>query len=248
MKHALISVASIIAIVLLVVGGFAFAGPRADVAQANTGVICQVAPIGKSLNLSLTCTRDGVTLGPGEVDLITDGLNVSVSVLDAPTVTATVPGPTTTKTVRPAPVRITRTVRPAPVTVRPDPIVRTETIRPQPVTITETVRPPRVTVTPAPEVVTETVTPRPAPRQTVAPRGKMEPKSGFLSKNIDFGDDEITAGEAGLGLLSILALILTALFVLYAGYIMGWKSGKSHADEEEAHFMRSLLETSKLKR
>lgn len=242
-------------IVLVTIGGFSLASPQP--AEASIIPKCTVSLLGDSNNLAVTCVnpQTGVTLGPSQIDLSVLGNQVVVTVPGPTTTqTVTVPGPTATatatvrvpgptQTVRPAPIRTTTTVRPAPVRVT-ETATTVRTVTPAPVRITTT-----RTVTPEPKTVTETatITAEPAPRQEPPTRGTMEDDRGFFS-GIDIDDGDITAAEAGLGVVSLLALILTGLFVLYAGYLMGWRSGKADADEEEAHFMRSLLESSKLRK
>lgn len=154
-----------------------------------------------------------------------------------PTVTVTdkvrvpVPGPVRTQTVRPAPVRITttQTVRPEPVritaTVRPAPVVRTKTVTPEPVVVTETI------------VNEVTRQPDPVPA-TVEPSNPNKP---FFTPSIDFGDGDVTVGEAGISLLGAL-LILACIF---GGMIYGFRQGQKNEESSEAFFLRALLDRNK---
>ena len=107
--------------------------------------------------------------------------------------------------------------------------------------MTETVRP---NGEPVP-TVTETVTAQPE-----STTGQDEPESGtvepnnddsFFSPEIDFGDETVTAGEAGVGLLG--ALLIIALIL--AGMYYGFRRGIATNNREEAYFLRSMLDRSK---
>jgi hypothetical protein len=96
-------------------------------------------------------------------------------------------------------------------------------------------------VTPEPVTVTKTV--EAEPRQEAHERGKIEDEQDFFSNDVDFGDDNFTAGEAGLGALSIIALALVGTLGMYGGY----RIGRNTAEQEDTDFMRALLESVKTK-
>lgn len=145
------------------------------------------------------------------------------------------------------------------VTVKPDPIIisgptSTQTVTPPPVTVTTTVPGPTVTQTAAPETVT--ATPDSVPDETVTETTSVSPSEtgqdqsgdGTLGSNesddtpaIDFGDGDITIIEAGIGFLTLLALVGLLLLTLYAGYILGYKD----RERKDTDFMRALLDTVK---
>lgn len=146
------------------------------------------------------------------------------------------PGPTQTITVRPQPgiqtvPGPTVTLPPAPqptrtVTVTP----RAEPTGPVPtVTATTTVTPAPLAPTGQPGVTDDIV--RPQERD----------KDGFFRFDFDPFDDEFTAAEAGVGLLTILALVALMLAAMYSGYVLGYKD----RERKDTDFMRALLERSK---
>jgi len=235
MKHVLSSVVGVILVLVLTIGAFFL--PPQQPAQADPLLPnCTVTVLGESSNLSVTCTDPvtGATIPPSQVDLGVLGEVLTVTV-NVPGATVQVPGPTVT--VRPAPVRITRTIRPQPVRVTATATVTrnvpgpTVTVKPKPRTITKT-------LTPAPVVVTETV--EPDAGQEDPQSGTIEPDGNepFFSPKIDFGDDDLTAGEAGLGILG--ALLLIALVMAGMGY--GFYRGRKSEESGEADFLRTLLD------
>lgn len=147
-----------------------------------------------------------------------------------------IPGPTVTATVRvPGPVRTHR------VTIRPAPIVKT--IRPPQVTVTKTLapkpRPTRTVTATATETIVNEVTRQPTPES-----GRVEdnePDRGFFTPDVNFGDNNITAGEAGIGLLSALLIIVMIMSGMGYGFRRGLKAGESG----ESDFLRTLLDRSK---
>jgi hypothetical protein len=244
MKHVLSALVGVVLIVALTLGSI-FAtptsAPAAPLAQETEGCVITIA-----------------------------GVKVCGTLLGQPlpeVVEVTVPGPTITLppvtvtdvvTIRPDPIRVTETIRPAPVRI-------TETVTlpplPQPTaTVTESVpngvpsvSPPRATVTetvrpngqPVP-TVTETATVTPDPEVTRQPDPEsdtVEPNNDppFFSPDIDFGDDTVTAGEAGVGLLGALLII----GLILAGMAYGFRRGIAVENREEAYFLRSMLDRSK---
>lgn len=146
------------------------------------------------------------------------------------------------------------------VTVRPDPIVR-----PGPtVTVPGPTR--TVTVTEVEPGDTVTVTERPAPSAgpTSAPRtsvptqtvtetlvpdggGQTTPPSATMEDDkplVDIPDIDSPAGAVGIGLLSLVAILLITMFGMWLGYYMGRK----RKEEEDTSFMRALLDESKIHR
>jgi len=240
MRQGILAVISVFIVVSLFLGSmFMSNSAAADPIVPQ----CTITALGTSNNVSVTCVDPvtGATLGPNEIDLNVVGNQVVVTVPgEVITETVQIPGPTRTVTIRPAPVRVTKTVTPAPVRVTETAtVVRTETVRPAPVRITRT-----ATVTPEPVRITETVSPS---GQDTPDRDTLDDDSGddgFFSPKIDFGDGSVTAGEVGLGLLSIIGLTLVGLLAVYAGYAMGRKASK----DEDTDFMRTLLDSVKINR
>lgn len=132
-----------------------------------------------------------------------------------PTETIRVPGPTSTATVN--------------VPGGPGP---TETV-----TRTESVTASPSASSGPTQTVTETI--RTGGGQGGTGRATMDPDRGFYSLDVDFGDDTITAAEAGIGLLTLLALVGLILIAMYAGYTLGYKE----SEREDTHFMRALRDT-----
>ena len=243
MKHVLSALVGVVLIVALTLGGI-FAtpspSPAAPLAQETEGCVITVA-----------------------------GIKVCGTLLGQPlpeVVEVTVPGPTITLppvtvtdvvTIRPDPIRVTETIRPAPVR-----ITETVTLPPLPqATVTEIVPNETVTANPEPQAtVTETVRPNGQPDPTVTETVEVtsdpevtrqdDPESGtvepnndppFFSPEIDFGDDTVTAGEAGVGLLGALLII----GLILAGMSYGFRRGMAVENREEAYFLRSMLDRSK---
>jgi len=185
--------------------------------------------------------------------------------------TITVPPVTVTDvvTVRPDPIRLTETIRPDPVrltetvTIGPQPqatatatatVTEKTTVKepssgatgnvPAP-TVTETVRPngkPVPTVTETATVsVTETATGQPQPESgTVVPSDSQD--EDFFRYDLDLGDDSVSAGEAGVGILG--ALVILALIL--GGMAYGFRRGRASFESEETNFLRNLLDRNKI--
>lgn len=229
MSHAFKAVASVVLTVLMIVGAmFLTSSPAtpAPVAQADEGCVINVV-----------------------------GIKVCGTLVDTPLPeVVTVTGPTIT--LPPA----TITLPPRTVTINPNPATVTTTITPVPVRVTETVTAPSqpqatvtatlpgrtTTSTPSNGVPTVTVTETIVERVTRQPdpvSGTIEPDEDepFFSPKIDFGDDNITAGEAGVGILG--ALILIALVI--GGMWYGFQRGRKSEQSTESDFLRSMLDRSK---
>lgn len=252
MKQASVAVVSVLAIVLAVVLSFGLASST-EPAYASEHT-CTITELGESPNLTITCTApDGSTVSPSEIDVqsIVNGVVTVVvenEIIKTVIKEVKVPGPTVT--VRPDPVRVTETARPAPVRV-------TETVRvpteretvfvagePRTVFVEGPTQTRTVTAPPLPaETVTETTAPQQA-RQAPPEDATIDGDTGFFRPDIDFGDDEVTAGEAGIGLLSLLALLALILFAMYGGYVLGYKD-KERVDTD---FMRALSESIALRK
>lgn len=172
--------------------------------------------------------------------------------IPGPTITAppvTVQGPTIT--VRPDPIRVTETITPPPVR-----LTETVTIAPQPQvtateTVTETLGPnnePQATVT---ETVRPNGEPVPTVTETVTATGQPQPESAtvepstrdddFFRFDLDLGDDSVSAGEAGVGLLGALLILLA----IWAGMTYGFRRGRLSAEEGESDFLRDVLDRNK---
>lgn len=144
---------------------------------------------------------------------------------------------------------ITVTVPPVPIEV-PGPTV-TVTAVPPPVTVTTTVPGPGQTVTvtePAAQGPTPDSVPGPSTETvTVSPAGQDPVEGGTIVDNtprrppIDFGDGTTTIVEAGIGVLTLLALVGLLLLTMYSGYIVGYKDH----ERKDTNFMRALLDTVK---
>lgn len=89
-------------------------------------------------------------------------------------------------------------------------------------------------------VVTETV----RTRQTPRPDGKVKADDEKKPDPIDFTDGETTIVEAGIGVLSLIGLMVLLLLALYGGYVLGWKDKES----KDTDFIGALLDQSKLRR
>jgi hypothetical protein len=241
MRHALTAVAGVLLTVFIIAG--TMFGANASSGDEPQGCVISIAGIkvcgtllGQPLPEVATVTVPPVTLPP-------------VTVTDVVTVR---PDPIrVTETIRPEPVRVTETVTAPPVPQPTATVTETQVVgepnrsdntpsEPQ-ATVTETVRP---NGQPVP-TVTETVTPEPeqVTRQSDEQSGTVEPNNddSFFSPDIDFGDDTVTAGEAGVGLLG--ALLIFALVV--AGMYYGFTRGQAVANREDAYFLRSMLDRSK---
>lgn len=242
-KHVLSALAGVILIVALTLGSIFAApspAPAAPVAQETEGCVITIAGL-------KVC---GTLLGQPLPEVV----EVTVPPITLPPVTET-----DVVTIRPDPIRVTETIRPAPVRV-------TETVTPPPLpqpTATVTVHTdgtPNSTPSASPQAtVTQTVRPNGQPVPTVTETveveveqdtGQSDPESGtvepnndppFLSPDIDFGDDTVTAGEAGVGLLG--ALLIIALIL--GGMAYGFRRGIAVENREEAFFLRSMLDRSK---
>lgn len=242
MKHVLSAIVGVLLIVTLTLGSIFVTttpAPAVPVTQETQGCVLSLAGVrvcGTLLEQPLpevvTVTVPPVTLPP-------------VTVTDVVTVR---PDPIrVTETIRPAPVRVTETVTAPPVPQATVTVTEnadgtpnsTSSVSPQP-TVTETVSP---NGQPVP-TVTETVTVEPEGGQTVPPSDTVEPNSdeSFFSPNIDFGDETVTAGEAGVGLLG--ALLIFGLIL--AGMAYGFRRGIAVENREEAHFLRSMLDRNKV--
>lgn len=150
---------------------------------------------------------------------------------------------------QPLPAVITVTVTPDPVTL-PGP-TSTTTVHPPPVTVTlpgpvttttamETPQPQIVTVTPdaVPPVTQTTTIDNPSTGQPTPSHGTIGTNESKDIPAIDFGDGHTTIIEAGLGFLTLLALVGLLLLSLYAGYILGYRD----RERKETDFMRALLD------
>lgn len=250
MKHVLSALVAIVLIVGLTLGSFLSVKPQE--AQAATLIDCQLV-VGQQTRV--VCTLAGETLLNTVVDLPT------VTLPPLPAVTVTAPGATVTlpPVTLPAPPRATETVRvnvpvPGPtatvtVDVPTNGSTATVTLPPEPratKTVTESVRNGTSSVKPtATATATETVTEEvQVTGQPDPDRGTVEADTddgGFFSPEIDFGDDTVTAGEAGVGLLG--ALLIIALIL--AGMYYGFRRGITVAGREEAYSLRSMLDRSK---
>lgn len=238
MTHASKAIVGVMLTVLLVIVSLFFVASPAQPAeseQATEGCVINVLGIkvcGTLLNQPLpevvTVTAPPVTLPPA---------------------TVTLPGQTHTVTIRPDPVRVTETITPAPVRVtetvtapsQPQATATaTVTERVPQATATTTIRPNGQPVPTATETVTivEQVTRQPDPDS-----GTIEPEQDdpFLSPDIDFGDSEVSAGEAGIGLLG--ALLLLALVM--GGMWYGFHRGRRSEESIESDFLRTLLDRTK---
>lgn len=100
-----------------------------------------------------------------------------------------------------------------------------------------------VTAEPSVEIVTETVTASPT-RQRAPVDDRVVPDNDEEPALIDFGDGETTVIEAGLGALTIVAMMILVLLALYGGYALGWKN----KEREETLFMAALLDKAKARR
>lgn len=89
-------------------------------------------------------------------------------------------------------------------------------------------------------VVTETATTGQTPR----PDGKVKADDEKKPDPIDFTDGETTIVEAGIGVLSLIGLMVLLLLALYGGYVLGWKDKES----KDTDFIGALLDQSKLRR
>lgn len=248
MKHVVSALSATVLLVALVVGIFSFTSPEPP-AQAADVVECEVVsgPV-----VRVVCTAAGVVV-----------LN---TVLDVPSATVTLPGATVTlpgetKTIEvpgknktitlPPQAQAPSTVRVPPITVTPAPV--TETVRIPAPTVTKTAPPkPRATVTKRVEVpgktttltsAPETTTITPSPTASGQDRGgsaSIEPKEKkFFSLEINPGDDNITAGEAGLGILGLLAIIGLFFLGVYTGYYLGFRN----KEVDDTHFMRAMRDS-----
>lgn len=235
MKHALSAVVGVLLTVFIIAG--TMFGANASSGEDPQGCVISIAGV-------KVC---GTLLGQPLPEAVT----VTVPPPNLPTVTVTLPGQTTTVnpgapltvTKIPEPVRVTETVTTPPlpqatVTVTENSAGQpVETSAPQ-ATVTKTVRP---NGKPVP-TVTETVTPEPdqTAGQSEPESGTVEPNNdeGFFSPNIDFGDETVTAGEAGVGLLG--ALLIFGLVV--AGMYYGFSRGIKAANREDAFFLREMLQ------
>lgn len=230
MRKIVSFVVALVIFVMLALGAYV---SSADAAEHS----CTVTALGDSNNLSVTCvTSDGTSVPPSQIDvekIVGDTVTVVIPEVRevVRTVVKRIPQPretrTVTRTVRPAPRVITKTVRVA----VPGP---TRTVAVPGPTVFRTAQ---VAVPGPTETITETV--RPSPRQDATKRATMDADRGFYSPDVDLGDDEVTAAEAGIGLLTLLALVGLILIAMYAGYTLGYKE----SEREDTHFMRALRDT-----
>lgn len=247
MRHAISAVVAVMLIIILTVGSFMATAP--EPASADPVVTCELVtgPVTR-----VVCTAAGVVV-----------LN---TVVDLPTVN--VPGPTVTAqghTVTLPPVTLPPQAQGTPqgprntVTVAvPGPTVAGPTVRiPGPTkTVTKNVAGPTRTVTKPPKpqsTVTQTATTTATATETIVaePTGQTDPDSGrvddnepdngFFTPGIDFGDDNVTVGEAGIGLLSALLIIAMILSGMGYGFRRGLKAGRAG----ESDFLRAVLDRSK---
>lgn len=135
------------------------------------------------------------------------------------------------------------TIRPPQITVRDPALTQTVTE-----TATETVIQPG-------ETITRTQTVQPTPTETITEQSSPAPDRSRQDggsddtlpedeSDIDFTDDDITAEEVGIGLITLSGLIGLILLAMYGGYAIGYKD----ADKENATFMDSLLSRAKVNR
>lgn len=245
MKHAISALAAIVLIVGLTLGSFfAMSTPTPPASAEEHLVTCQLVV---NQNTKVICIAAGVQVLNTAVDLPTVTLppiTLPPATVTAPPVTVTLPPVTL-----PAPPQVTatETVRiPLPQATATKTVTNnvpgaTETIRvPVPGnTVTKTVSPEPTPVPTVTETVTEQATGQPQPsRDTLDPTSK---KDDFFRFDLDLGDDSVSAGEAGVGLLGAL-LILTLIF---AGMAYGFRRGMAAESEEEVSFLSAMLDRSK---
>lgn len=166
----------------------------------------------------------------------------TVTISPRPQPTITIPGPTATITkILPPIIEFERTIIPGPTrTVFVPGPTRTVT---GPV-VTETATPfplPAKTVT---ATATETITERAVPTRQPPPRRDTMDDDRFFRFDIDLGDRSLSAGELGIGLLTLLALVAVVLMAMYGGYVLGYKD----QEQQDTDFIRALLDRSKPRR
>lgn len=218
MKHARNAVASVVALVLVVVLSFGWATSSPEpVAAQDTGCIVQ-------LEGTL-----GLVICGGEIvqQLQLPTVKVTQTVLEQIVKEIRVAGPT---------IRIVGPTETITVRVPQGTTVPTETI-----TVpgeTKTLRPSQA------PTVTETTTVTPSPTgQAVPSDDKVEPDNNNSSP-IDFGDGDTTVVEVGLGALGIVAFMVLLLLAMYGGYALGWKN----KERDETLFMAGLLDRARMRR
>lgn len=232
--------------------------------SANISIICRDANgniiptplidilriVGNIVTVVVTETREVVRIVVEEV--LVPGPTRTVTVTPSPQPQATVTvrpsaAPTATVTVRPAPVE--KTVRvPGPTkTVTLQPPTATVTIRPNGETVTVRPEPrsqPTVTLTPEARptaTVTETPTGQVvSPSDTMTPSPEDDPES-FFRGDIDLDDGDVSAGEAGIGILSALLILGSIL----GGTAYGFHRGRRHEEADESDFLRTTLDNAK---
>lgn len=248
MRHALVAVFT----TLVLAFGSAFAvvafNPEPPPAAAATLIDCELV-VGQQTRV--ICTLAGEVLLNTVVDLPTVTLPpLPQATVTAPGVTVTLPPATQTIT----PPRATETVRiplpPVTVTAGPNATATvtlpgsnsttTVTLPPKAgSTITKTVRPNDTPVPTETVTTTETATGQPQPESaTVDPSGSED---DFLRFDLDLGDDSVSAGEAGVGLLGALLILLA----IWAGMTYGYRRGRVSAEVGESNFLRDLLDNNK---
>lgn len=195
------------------------AGPTPVVASCS--IIKQAG-----INIQFECTDNlGNIIPAGQITLEPEVIVSEISV-PGPTVTVKVPGPV--KVIRPPRATTTKTVTLPRATAT--------------ATVTRTLPPkPRATrtLTSAPETTTVTATATVTPRQDTPRDGSIEPGRDFFSFDIDPSDDNLTAGEAGLGALALVGLVTLFFLGLYSGYYLGFRN----KEKDDTDFMRALRDS-----
>jgi hypothetical protein len=111
-------------------------------------------------------------------------------------------------------------------------------------TVTEIVPGPTSTITASQPTATKTIGPGAVsepPTPTSVPAQDRPVK--FFSGDIHPFDNKITVAEVGLGIVATLILMGLFLVGMYAGYVMGYKD----KERKDTHFMRSLLDSIKVR-
>jgi hypothetical protein len=93
------------------------------------------------------------------------------------------------------------------------------------------------TITTPTQTVTENST------VTADPTGQPGGNSGTIGEvdpggTVDFGDNDVTIQEVGIGILATIVFVALLLLTLWMGYVLGYKD----ADRENARFMDALLD------
>lgn len=196
--------------------------------------IVQITGCGQTASYTIPELLTGRTVGP--INLPT----VTLPPVVGPTKIIRIPGPTKTRTAVRYRLR-TRTVTvPGPTTrVTLPGKTKTKPVLVVPPTVTRTVA---VYKTVYPKIHKHMRSRQPMPIH--AKMGQHNGSSGFFSPTIDWGDHHVTAGEVGLSLLTLIALGLGGLFLMYLGYYVGYKD----SERADTNFMRALRDQMSLRR